>query len=59
MVVCPVLIKRPPGSGPPHKISRLCTAQSEVVPSYRLQCEWCPLMLCNAQLVQLYAGSRA
>lgn len=59
MVVCSVFIDTHLGQG--HRISspRLCTAQLEGVPSHRLQCEWCPLMLCNAQPVQLCAGSRA
>ena len=59
VVVCSGSLDTHLGQGHHIRSPRLCTAQSDGVPSYRLQCEWCSLMLCSAQPVQLYAGSRA
>lgn len=51
--VCSELLRHLPGSGPLPQGSMLCTGVLCTV------WEWCPLMLCNAQPMQLCAGSRA
>ena len=58
-LICPGSLGTHLGQDCQVRSPSLCSAQSEGMPSYRLQCEWCLLVLCSAQPVQLYAGSRA